>query len=191
MNKDKKTSLRKWRQSISGDFDYTRTLQFPLEFNPEQKLPDFSKFEKLYNTLHGAKKGTLAGLVCALHLSGFRFFGASNEAEPFAAHLSNLNTSFSPLHEIGFKKSFTPNELEKFLVKERRKNNDLVSEDTIKKEKLKFLKEYVSSSEGNAVNIVNSFFDFIHKEFEKYSEFKYKKDNEQTNKKREYILIDL
>ena len=77
---------RQWRhcvaKSAERNDDYVRTFKFPLE--PLKGLAlDFNEFEKLYNVTQGLGKGTLTGLLCATHLSGFQLFSSANEARAF------------------------------------------------------------------------------------------------------------
>ena len=77
---------RKWRKRVAKaavrNDKYIRTLKFPLE--PTQGVSlEFDRFAALYDITQGLGKGTLTGLLCATHLSGFHLFGSTMEAELF------------------------------------------------------------------------------------------------------------
>ncbi len=77
---------RKWRRRVAKaavrNDKYVRTLKFPLEPAEGVSL-DFDKFAELYDRTQGLGKGTLTGLLCATHLSGFHLFGSASETELF------------------------------------------------------------------------------------------------------------
>lgn len=177
-----KIESRKWRKQVSGDYKYTRTLQFPLVFDSQTIA--FEDFENLYNIINGAKKGTLAGLICALYLCGFKLF-----ADGKAAVLSYIkhDAGFDNIHVSGVNETFTPNILYKFITAERRGKNDFVNEKTIESNKKQFLEIFFKDKKDrNDVlqSIIVNFFDFLKTNYRTYSEFKpiSKKQKEESKK---------
>ena len=61
---------------------HNRTFKFPLEITQDLSriLPEA---EKLYEIIEGTNKSSLAALVFAVHLSGFRLFGNERETKTF------------------------------------------------------------------------------------------------------------
>ena len=84
---------RRWRKQVASHAkwpkEYVRTLKFPLDISTLAPIP-FESVVKLYETTEGIGKGSLTGLLCATHLSGFRFFGSAGKARIF------LNSSRLP-----------------------------------------------------------------------------------------------
>lgn len=78
-------TARKYRREVVAlakkQKESVRTLIFPLECAPEDF--DFSEAAKTYDVTEGVKKGSLFGLLCAVHLSGFRMFSKANETQQF------------------------------------------------------------------------------------------------------------
>lgn len=75
MQTDKKfqgEAARKWRRGVAGKSGSMFTLKFPLEMPPDGL--DFTAAAKLGNIVSGTEKGTLAGFLLAVHLSGFRLY---------------------------------------------------------------------------------------------------------------------
>ena len=73
---------RAWRQKIAllstqKPSKKLRTLKFPLADAP---AIDFATASQLYDVTEGLGKGSLIGLLCALHLAGFRVFPSKNKA---------------------------------------------------------------------------------------------------------------
>lgn len=78
---------RKWRRQVAalseGDSQETiKTFKFPLELPPDSTV-DFEEAARLYDIVEGVGKGSLIGLLCAAHLSGFRLFSSAKEAAIF------------------------------------------------------------------------------------------------------------
>ena len=82
-----------WRKSITGLADRTNetvyTHKFGLE-NADQYI-NFSDSQKTHAITEGTGKGSLTGLLLALHLSGFRLFAKGSETQGF------LNRSRYPI----------------------------------------------------------------------------------------------
>lgn len=164
-------NLRDWRKSVTGNVKYVRTLQFPLV--AEQDIGDFKQFEDLYNILNGCKKGTINGLICALHLSGFKFFATGKETkETFIKQQSYDTDSFKGLYVLGFNTSFQPCSLVNFINKERRKKNNIINEQTIEKEKKSF-KDLTAGKQSNdkIQTITDTWFNFIKDNYTEFKEF--------------------
>lgn len=73
---------RAWRQKIARlatkkPSEKLRTLKFPLADAP---AIDFATASQLYDVTEGLGKGSLIGLLCALHLAGFRVFQGTEQA---------------------------------------------------------------------------------------------------------------
>ena len=73
---------RAWRQKIAllatkKASKKLRTLKFPLADAP---TIDFATASQLYDVTEGLGKGSLIGLLCALHLAGFRVFQSKEQA---------------------------------------------------------------------------------------------------------------
>ena len=77
---------RNWRGYVASysprGSKQIRTLKFPLDISTCGDI-SFDSFAQLYEVTEGTGKGSLAGLVMATHLSGFRFFGKAKDAELF------------------------------------------------------------------------------------------------------------
>ena len=97
-NKIAGAKARKWRSHVAGfsprGSKQVRTLKFPLDLKSCSDI-DFDKFSSLYEVTEGTGKGSLAGLIFAVHLSGFQLFGKAKDAELF------VNSKFIP--SDGFK----------------------------------------------------------------------------------------
>ncbi len=78
-------NARQWRKQISGLARRTKetvfTYKFPLETDAAEI--DFDKAVQTYGIAEGVGHGSLIGLVCAFHLSGFRLFSKAGEAMAF------------------------------------------------------------------------------------------------------------
>ena len=80
---------RKWRRTVAAQheskvLDTTYTFKFPLELpeRAEEKV-DFEEAIRCYNVVEGVGLGSLLGLLCSVHLSGFRLFNSSISRETF------------------------------------------------------------------------------------------------------------
>ena len=76
---------RAWRQKIAllstqKPSKKLRTLKFPLADAP---AIDFATASQLYDVTEGLGKGSLIGLLCALHLAGFRVFQGTEQATAY------------------------------------------------------------------------------------------------------------
>ncbi len=80
------TKARRWRKEVASHSKqppkYVRTLKFPLELSDIPAL-SFDSVSALFNVTEGIGKGTLAGALCATHLTGFRFFGNTARTATF------------------------------------------------------------------------------------------------------------
>lgn len=82
----------------------TRTVKFPLE-TPSDGYPfEFEEAKKLFDIVEGTGKGTLAGFLFATHLSGFRFFGRSEDTDEYRSKVTLLhsNSKLPPYSAIDF-----------------------------------------------------------------------------------------
>jgi len=118
---------RKWRKRVARSAvrndKYVRTLKFPLE--PAQGISlDFDKFATLYDITQGTGKGTLTGLLCATHLSGFHLFGSTSETELFRNKKRLPTKKFQTAWESNFScrpNDLSPSSLIAYLSRGRRK----------------------------------------------------------------------
>ena len=104
-----------WRKRVAAssegrDGDHVRTFKFPLKIEEDLSciLPNA---EKLYDILEGTDKGSLAALVFATHLSGFRLFGAAAETEAFEAKEQFRDREFVEIANKNFNKPKPPGNL--------------------------------------------------------------------------------
>lgn len=177
MDKYYHLQLRNWRKGITGKVKYVRTLQFPVSL--DENIKDFTPFESLYNVLNGCKKGTINGLICALHLCGFRFFSSGKDAvEGFIKQQTNDTVSFKALYPLGFKNSFQPSTLSNVITKERRRTNNIINDDTIAKEKKKFTGEFLEKKASDTAKaILDTWWVFIKENYEEFKQFQTNKPN--------------
>ena len=91
------SKARRWRRKVasysSRPSDYVRTLKFPLDMSGLEPV-DFNAVSSLYETTEGIGKGSLAGLLCAVHLCGFRLFPTKGQAQTFFNTSQLLNDKF-------------------------------------------------------------------------------------------------
>lgn len=127
-----------WRKKVAltnrRDNDaYNRTFKFPLEINEDlsEILP---QAEALYDLIEKTDKGSLAGLVFAVHLSGFRLFGSKNETRTFETQEQFPDAEFGEISSITFQNmpsTICPSEIYNTLKKIPRGKNATWSEEQI------------------------------------------------------------
>ena len=85
-------SAHRWRKKLAATAthkvprqDYAQTFKFPVDLGSDG-LPAgvVDDTETLYKIVEGYGKGSLTGLLCAVHLSGFRLFSKFDDAADFA-----------------------------------------------------------------------------------------------------------
>ncbi len=90
-------NARDWRKKISRLARRTKetvfTYKFPLDTS-EADI-DFAKSVEAYGIAEGVSRGSLIGLVCAFHLSGFRLFSKGGEAKAFRNSSRYPNQAFT------------------------------------------------------------------------------------------------
>ncbi len=88
---------RAWRKRIGGlarrQKETVFTYKFPLE--TEEAGIDFDKAVQTYGIAEGISQGSLIGLVCAFHLSGFRLFSKADETKAFCNQGRYPNQAFA------------------------------------------------------------------------------------------------
>jgi hypothetical protein len=96
---------RLWRKNLArfaiSRETSIRTLKFPLDtpwLGEKNQDEFFKKAEQLYEIIEGTGRGSLTGLLCAVHLSGFRAFDNSTRTRLFR--------SFKGIDETPFKQAF-------------------------------------------------------------------------------------
>ena len=104
---------RKWRRqvaalSVGGSQETTKTFKFPLEL-PPNFMVDFEEAARLYDVVEGVGKGSLIGLLCAAHLSGFRLFSSEKKAAIFRNRASYPSQKFAEALKKHFDIETTPN----------------------------------------------------------------------------------
>ena len=81
---------RKWRRGIGALAEKpgkgSRARKFPLEI--AENAFDFAEALRLFNAVEGVGRGSLLGLLCAAHLSGFRVFGGAKGAKEFRPQMT-------------------------------------------------------------------------------------------------------
>ena len=82
---------RKWRRGIGAlaekPGEDSRARKFPLEV--AENAFDFAEALRLFNAVEGVGRGSLLGLLCAAHLSGFRVFGGASGAKKFRPRMTS------------------------------------------------------------------------------------------------------
>ena len=90
-------NARDWRKKISRLARRTKetvfTYKFPLDTS--DTAIDFAKSVEAYGIAEGVSRGSLIGLVCAFHLSGFRLFSKGGEAKAFRNSARYPNQAFT------------------------------------------------------------------------------------------------
>lgn len=78
-------NARDWRRKIAALARRKRENVFTYKFGLETKAGDidFAAAARAYDIVEGTAKGSLIGLVCAVHLSGFRLFSKGGETLQF------------------------------------------------------------------------------------------------------------
>ena len=78
-------NARDWRRKIAALARSKRENVFTYKFGLETKAGDidFDAAARAYDVAEGTAKGSLIGLVCAVHLSGFRLFSKGEETRQF------------------------------------------------------------------------------------------------------------
>lgn len=106
---------RKWRRQVAavalsegGSQETIKTFKFPLEIPPDSTV-DFEEAARLYDIVEGVGKGSLIGLLCATHLSGFRLFSSAKEAAIFRNQASYPSQKFAEALKKRFDIETTPN----------------------------------------------------------------------------------
>ena len=106
---------RKWRRQVAvaalsegGSQETIKTFKFPLELPPDFTV-DFEEAARLYDIVEGVGKGSLIGLLCAAHLSGFRLFSSAKEAAIFRNRAKYPSQKFSEALKKYFDIETTPN----------------------------------------------------------------------------------
>ena len=82
---------RKWRRGVGALAEKpgkdSRARKFPLEIS--ESAFDFAEALRLFNAVEGVGRGSLLGLLCATHLSGFRVFGGAGGAKEFRPQMTS------------------------------------------------------------------------------------------------------
>ena len=82
---------RKWRRGVGALAEKSgkgsRARKFPLEI--AENAFDFAEALRLFNAVEGVGRGSLLGLLCATHLSGFRVFGGASGAKKFRPRMTS------------------------------------------------------------------------------------------------------
>lgn len=125
-------AAREWRKKIaslaqSRKGDIVRTLKFPLEI--EGGAIDFAAARKTYDTTEGIGKGSLTGLLCAIHLSGFRLFSSYKETQVFRDRARYPDAEFQANLSKHFGRTYpkiVPSQIEIALATAPRKNKDVI-----------------------------------------------------------------
>ena len=105
-----------WRKAVAAmakktSNEHNRTFKFPLAISDDLSaiLP---RAEELYNIIEGTSEGSLATLVFAVHLSGFRLFSAAAETQVYESNIPD-----QPFLDVArrcfdnFPEAITPNTL--------------------------------------------------------------------------------
>ena len=126
-NKISGVAARKKRRAIAmyarRNDKQVRTLKFPLD-NSETVLPEFEEVASLYKTTEGVARGSLLGVLCATHLSGFRFFSNTDQCAAFQSKDQLPTNEFVKQWAKSVGESylkFTPSAIINFLRKPPRK----------------------------------------------------------------------
>ena len=89
---------RKWRRGIGAlaeDGVDARTRKFQLELPDGENAFDFAEAARLFDVAEGTGPGSLAGLLCAVHLSGFRVFSSAGAARKFRPNIAAKNATIA------------------------------------------------------------------------------------------------
>ena len=90
-------NARDWRRKVaalaSRQREDVRTLKFRLDCRSEDL--DFHTASQAYDVTEGVGQGSLIGLVCAVHLSGFRLFSKASETLRFRNRSRYPEAAFS------------------------------------------------------------------------------------------------
>ena len=120
---------RKWRRqlaALSNAQEAIKTFKFPLEL-PQGCVIDFEQAARLYDVVEGVGKGSLIGLLCAVHLSGFRLFSSNRLATTFRNQARYPSREFATALNATFgivttpKLKLTPADLDVFVTTRPRK----------------------------------------------------------------------
>lgn len=122
---------RKWRRQVAalsegGSQETIKTFKFPLELPPDSTV-DFEEAARLYDIVEGVGKGSLIGLLCAAHLSGFRLFSSTKGAAIFRNRANYPSQKFAEALRKHFdiettpSLKLTPEGLDEFVRISRRK----------------------------------------------------------------------
>lgn len=103
---------RKWRRQVAalsegGSQETIKTFKFPLELPPDSTV-DFEEAARLYDIVEGVGKGSLIGLLCAAHLSGFRLFSSAKGAAIFRNQANYPSQEFAEALRKHFDIETTP-----------------------------------------------------------------------------------
>lgn len=153
---------RKWRRQVAalsagGSQETIKTVKFPLELPPNSTV-DFEAAARLYDIVEGVGKGSLIGLLCAAHLSGFRLFSSEEEAAIFRNRASYPSQKFAEALEKHFNiettpaLKLTPERLDKFVKISPRKvrgKEVLFDRDSVKE---RFYKDWVGKRPDDNAN---------------------------------------
>ena len=90
-------NARDWRRKVaalaSRQREDVRTLKFRLDGRSDDL--DFQTASQAYDVTEGVGQGSLIGLVCAVHLSGFRLFSKASETRRFRNRSRYPEAAFS------------------------------------------------------------------------------------------------
>ena len=146
---------RKWRRGIGARAENpgkdVRARKFPLEM--AANAADFGEAARLYDIVEGVAPGSLAALLCATHLSGFRVFSSAARARKFRPNLSAKNAVIAqdderPLEVLSPSESeFFPHKVAALVAREARAEG--VEESKISRE---FAARVFSGSSPNALS---------------------------------------
>lgn len=103
---------RKWRRQVAalsegGSQETIKTFKFPLEL-PSSSTVDFEEAARLYDIVEGVDKGSLIGLLCVAHLSGFRLFSSVKGAAIFRNRANYPSQKFAEALRKHFDIETTP-----------------------------------------------------------------------------------
>jgi len=172
---------RKWRRQVAalsegGSQETIKTFKFPLELPPNSTV-DFEEAARLYDIVEGVDKGSLIGLLCVAHLSGFRLFYSAKGAAIFRNRANYPSQKFAEALKKHFdiettpSLKLTPEGLDEFVKISPRKvrgEEVLFNRDSVKE---KFYKNWVGKrpddkADKNLLQIAGGMADTLCENFE-------------------------
>lgn len=110
---------RRWRRQVAANAKskFTSTLKFPLD--PPPGGWDFDQAQELHSAVAGISRGSLVGLLCAVHLSGFRLYHrdiwetGAYQPLPAAEFRASLQANYP---DFAIPPGLTPQKIKEWLV---------------------------------------------------------------------------